>query len=521
MLDFDFEEILIQVKQKQVVPIIGEDMFVHVKSDGQEESLQTYIVNSFLTLNGVVARPFDENLKERAINEGYHGLTILFNHSIYKDYSRKRTKFDSVIEKIVYDEIDKIHLKHNVRTFLKIGIKHDLFPLIITTSPFDIIERDLGYDIQDPKYPNQDPKKAKNSIYFSLSDSNLSPIKENCIYHLFGCASDRTSIWASNERKMINFLHALHITPVRFPLKQIITDKKLFVMGCSLPNWMFRFLLFPLNSEQGYWIEDSTSISREKKSNHDQLGKIQLEEYLEDLCYTKGNAEEIISVLQRDLESLPIEGEESSEENKEYDFFVSHDTRDTDFAKTIVTELRKQGSSVWVDYEHEGDLIGNDWSQIKEALEHSRHIIPLITAKYIQRFTKLFAEPQNVKTDSMEWITLVLLEFMKPTLLAGSVEKKIDDSFVIPIMKIGDVIRKNITVTNAYIQSQIDSGNIPDQFSCHRYFAYPEGLEASGGNNFLNQNWEDIGKKGKTLIRLGIRINNLLSISDELKNVFE
>lgn len=518
MLDFQYEDILNRVKQRQVVPIIGEDMFVHTTAEGKEESLQEYVVCKFLSMEGVLAKPVDDKLKQRAIREGYHGLTLLYNHSVFKDFSQKRTLFDTILEKIVYDEIANIHLAYEALSLLRAALSHELFPLIITTSPFDIIERDLGYDIQDPTLPNRNPKLAKNSIYFSLGDSNLEPIKDPCVYHLFGCAADRTSVWASDERKMVNFLHELHVTPDRFPLKQTIADKTLFVMGCSLPNWMFRFLLFPLNSERGFWLDDSILPANTDTSQADRLGKTQLDEYLDDLNYIKGNTEEIIIRLRKALECLPLSNPENVSENTLFDYFVSHTTDDKDFAQTIVSKLRNDGCSVWVDYEHEDELIGDDWSKIKDALERSRHLIPLITAKYIQRFITLFSMPQNATIpNSMEWITLALLEHTKPSLLADALETKLSDTFIIPILKSGDVIRKNIVLTNSYVQGLIDNGSIPSQFSLHRYIYYPEGLESTGNNNYLNQNWKKLGAEGETLFEKGMTIDDLLTITDELK----
>lgn len=518
MLDFQFEDILNRVKQRQVVPIIGEDMFVHTTAEGEEESLQEFVVCKFLSMEGVLAKPVDDKLKQRAISEGYHGLTLLYNHSIFKDYSQKRTLFDTILEKIVYDEIANIHLAHEALSLLQTAQSNELFPLIITTSPFDIIERDLGYDIQDSTLPNRNPKLAKNSIYFSLGDSNLEPIKDPCVYHLFGCAADRTSVWASDERKMVNFLHELHVTPDRFPLKQTIADKTLFVMGCSLPNWMFRFLLFPLNSERGFWLDDSILPANADTSQVDRLGKTQLDEYLDDLNYIKGNTEEIIIRLRKALDCLPVSNPESAPEDTLYDYFVSHTTDDMDFAQTIVNKLRKDGCSVWVDYEHEDELIGDDWNKIKDALARSRHIIPLITAKYIQRFITLFCMPQNATIpNSMEWITLVLLEQTRPSLLTGTLEAKLSDTFIIPILKSGEVIRKNIVLTNGYVQGLIVNGSIPSQFSFHRYIYYPEGLEPTGNNNYLNQNWKKLGTEGETLFEKGMTIDDLLTITDELK----
>ena len=76
-------KILLQVNQKRLVPIIGEDMFVHRKTDGTEESLQEFIVDSYLSYHEV--KDMDNDIRQRAVNEGYHGMSLLFNHSKYRN----------------------------------------------------------------------------------------------------------------------------------------------------------------------------------------------------------------------------------------------------------------------------------------------------------------------------------------------------------------------------------------------------------------------------------------------------
>ena len=523
MPQFDFNEhyaeLVRQLKRKNVVPILGEDMFVYVK-DGKETPLQEFIVDTFLSNYPSL---MNEELKQRAISEGYHGITLLFNQFFRAAPSAsmmdidKRNIFDGKLEEIVYSEIDNIHIRKDALHFLTAGRESGLFPLIITTSPFDIIERDLHYDFADQDRSEEDALMAENSIYF-LGDATREFPSEPCIYHLFGCAADRSSNWASTEKKMINFLSTLTTTSNNSPLKSNLRGKTLFVMGCSLPNWMFRFLLFPLNSNEGIWLNDSHCGTNIDDRNDDRLGRIQLDEYLDDINYKKGNAE-LIARLTDAMEAQIAPVSKDTSNTEFYDFFISHCTQDTGFAKEIVKILRDKGCTVWVDFEKLEDIKGYNWGKIRGILSRSRHVIPLFTVAYIDRFFRYRKSLKNIDPDSMEWTTLVLMEWANPSLLEGLPKHILENDFFIPILKYNDVIEDTgEKLTNALLQQWINKDKfLPKQFNAQRYFYNSEGTDPDSISNVQDLDWKKLAE-GKTMVENSISIDDLFTISDELRN---
>ena len=119
-----------------------------------------------------------------------------------------------------------------------------------------------------------------NSIWYKLNKEN-SVLPSRCIYHIFGQAEDGAK-WVSDEDLLLSFLlsHNNNDCGAKGLTDYIKeNEKKLLVLGCYLPNWLFRFLWQPtqtgrtanLKTTQGYWInkdkpEDSFENFLKKKN---------------------------------------------------------------------------------------------------------------------------------------------------------------------------------------------------------------------------------------------------------------
>lgn len=472
------------VKQSKIVLVIGEDMFYHESNDGKKESLQEYIVNAVIQDKHLSVKP---EMKERMFKEGYHGLSLLFDQfRIVKQMpNNQRNYFNEIVENVVYREIDNIHIDDILKTFLEEGVKRDLFPLIVTTSPFDIIERELGF-VFLPQY--SDTTKLVNSKFYHLGASNSEnlPSKVNIVYHLFGCATSGQADWVSTELKLIHFLHSMHANK-DFCLPNALKQKNLFIIGCSLPDWLFRFMLYPL---------DNSNVHERIWLNSGNLDDTSLES-LEELDYQKGELTPVLEALTTSIKSITIE--KIKPEKEVYDIFVSHCQADKEFAQEVVFWLRAEFNlNVWVDFEHEKELLGNDWGNIKDALSRSLHVMPLFTAEYVRRFASWMVNVDNEEylNDSLEWITFVLLKMVK--------NNKISSDFIIPIVKDKDNIRTariNEVLNNSFIQSRIDQDKLPQEFDgIHRYSFYQDMEERENGDNsFHKQPWDEMCKEGNQM----------------------
>lgn len=245
-------------KRNSIVPVIGEDTIVYQdEGTGKEIPFQEFIFSEFqkkyprVTVDDAALT----SMKER----GYYGLSLLSQY--YNEQGRFLDDFMDFVSK----NASCIKLKDEVLDFL---VTFN-FPIIITTVCFDIIEQQLKGQIDSYK-----------SIWYRLNAKN-DTLPSRCVYHIFGQARDGSK-WVYDEDCLLTFLLSHNdkdhgATGLTDFLKE--NEKKLFVLGCNLPNWLFRFLWQPtqtgrnsnMKTTQGYWInkekpEDSFENFLKKKN---------------------------------------------------------------------------------------------------------------------------------------------------------------------------------------------------------------------------------------------------------------
>ena len=139
----------------------------------------------------------------------------------------------------------RIRLKECVREFLVKG----KFPLIITTLAFPVIEDCLEKEL------GQEQKDTVKSIYYNIDARNDLPLVfdkryNHYVYHIFG--GERHDRWVYNEQTLLQYMYALQNADIGAKnLASYIcpTDnvtRLLLVMGSILPDWLFRFLVYPI-----------------------------------------------------------------------------------------------------------------------------------------------------------------------------------------------------------------------------------------------------------------------------------
>ena len=304
-------------KRDTIVPIIGDDTIVYKASNSSEEiPFQEFILNEFQKKypRVVVDDAALTSMKER----GYYGLSLISQY-----YERR---FLDDIMDFVNDNLSCIKLKDEVLDFL---VTFN-FPIIITTVCFDIIEQQLKGQIENYK-----------SIWYRLNKEN-SALPSRCVYHIFGQAKDGSK-WVSDEDLLLIFLLSHNhkeygATGLTDFLKE--NEKKLFVLGCNLPNWLFRFLWQPtqagrnsnLKTTQGYWInkekpEDSfDNFLKKKNFSADE----QVKEILVDAT----------KLLQKELKREEEERSSMIDAEEHFDVFISYASEDRQIATAIFEALK-------------------------------------------------------------------------------------------------------------------------------------------------------------------------------------
>ena len=488
-----------------IVPIIGFDMCMH-----NSETLQSYIVNRLcddkLDNKPIVTEIVGEDLRHRMRNEGYHGFSMLYKRILKKwqgEYPDGNSQILAYIAQIVEEEKYNIHLRDSVIEFLK-----EAHPsLIITTIPFDIIEKELEQEV-NPRY---------ESRYFVASrdndnDSKIIPnseIPSFCIFHLFGTTTDSASPWVWTERHLLLYLHALHNQELsQFSIKKALLGKSFFVLGCNLPEWLFQFLLFPLkgssSAKGSYWInninedyqlDESFELLSEQFETYD--CEVERYSFLEDITTCIRHQKEL---KKSTIKKVP----------EYYDFFISHRKGDEKITKEIVNEIRKCKCEVWVDYEHPEHLAGDQWANIRQIIEKSRHIIPIITWEYLTRFS----QDKESERCGVANLTKLVLSFMYPCDSEGKKSLRADaEKFVIPVINEGE----SMTVFNEFLGSKstayLDVGTyhtfvknkrLPEDFE--KLHVYHYGGKDDENSISKTQIWRDLAEEGKTMKELGHKL---------------
>lgn len=345
-----------------VVPILGDDIF-YVSSDGQSrKSIHEYLLDCFIDEYG--DKGMTDEDRAVIIKGYYYGLSKLERffpsdfEADYRCYIRNARRNGW------------IKIKETVKDF----IETFQFPLIVTTTPFDFIE-DLISTVRYSSWAYT-PKGANSE----KMDSHL-PI----IYHIFGTISDGGQ-WVYDEDKLLEFLHALHNADTTSKgLKHYIDSKncRLLAIGCNLPDWLFRFLWYPLKSgsidskqKKGYWI----SSRENSESFNDFLDNIKF--------YSAQEVNDILSSAATQLkESEQAECLSNSEGNIHFDGFLSYASEDKPIAQKVYDLLTKKGYKIWFDKDGTGKIEAgsNYMKRIVAGIENSTFYLPLVTGNFIQK----------------------------------------------------------------------------------------------------------------------------------------
>lgn len=416
-------------KRGTIVPIIGDDTIVYrEKASGEEIPFQEFILREFQKKypHVEVSDADVVSMKER----GYYGLSLM------SQYYERRFLDDFMA--FVDDNRSCIKLKDEVLEFL---ITFN-FPIIITTVCFDIIERHLKGSIE--KY---------ESRWYKLNTKN-DTLPPRCIYHIFGQAKDGSK-WVYDEDCLLSFLLSHNdkdhgATELTEFLKE--NEKKLFVLGCNLPNWLFRFLWQPtqvgrngnLKTTQGYWInkekpEDSFENFLKKKN-------FSADEQVKEILVDATNLLQEEKQREEEERNLQIDAEEH------FDVFISYASEDRQIATTIFEALKNNNVKAWFDDRGKGEITPGQkyWERIENGIKHSAHFMPIITGNWMQKLTNT-SSLKDETLKARDW----LAECSKQD---SSIQLK---DYSIPVI-VNDSLYNGFPITEGSIETVAGMGYLPD-----------------------------------------------------------
>lgn len=351
-----------------IIPVIGNNCFVY--NFGSEEiSLQEFVVNTLT--EGKISDP---NLLAQMKTRGYYGLTLLKKHC----FPNKESKFKLEYKRAIDTNKDKIHLNGTIKQFLQVY----KFPVVVTTSCFKLIESELS-NYKCVSFPTAEGNQVK-------LDGN-----RNTIYHVFGLEAPGAK-WVSGEEELLSFVHELHgdgATDLKNYIKANNRMKALFVIGSNLPDWLFRFFLYPMtdfsNNEVGYFLSSSDTIEDSFMN------------FLDNISYDYDVNANLESVLQRAMSLYPTadtitEGSNRIPHNKEYDIFISYASENRELACSIRDRLHDDyGLNVWLDQKQ---IVDGDYEKrIIKGIDNSAYFMPIVTKEYILKHKPVFSSYQSIE----------------------------------------------------------------------------------------------------------------------------
>ena len=278
-----------------IIPVIGNNCFYY-ESGNEQMSLQEFVVNTLSK-----GKIYDKELLFRMKSRGYYGLTLLKKHCFPNE-----SKFKLEYKRAIENNKGKIHLNSTIKKFLQVY----KFPVIMTTSCFKLIESELlGY--KSVSYPSEDGNRNKLSG------------EQKTVYHIFGLEANGAK-WVTGEEELLNFVHELHgegATDLKRYIKADNKMKALFVIGSNLPDWLFRFFLYPMadisKNGLGYFLSSSDDIEDSFMN------------FLDDISYDYDVNKNLENVLKCATDLFPTSASTQSNSNrvphgKEYDIFISY-----------------------------------------------------------------------------------------------------------------------------------------------------------------------------------------------------
>lgn len=354
-----WEILLDAIEQKRVVPIIGDEFFyVNDNDNGELINYRGFILNKLIEkFNPPKELTPDFNMIADLIkvNNQMQSLMGSFTNatSIYYEIGDIVRSTAIVCDQCLIDFLKSFH-----------------FPLILSTSYLPGLETILDDSVTIKAYD----KTPRIDIGSSLHQGTT-------LYYLFGKCSKANKTYMVTEDDLLDYMHLWHNIETRpRNLSEYLSDKFLLLLGCSYPNWLFRFFWHSIKnfnllsgSEGLKGIVASSMLTPENELSRF-LSRLQ--------THTYANGREFMSELKKRQKcDTPIrkEKEEITPDEISYDIFMSYSHKDYDVAAKVADVFEKFGAKVWFD---STALKGSDLYDkiINDKISECQRFVPIISS---------------------------------------------------------------------------------------------------------------------------------------------
>ena len=384
--DRNWNLLLEAIHQQRVVPIVGDEFF-YVIDDGHEVAVKDYLLKKLSEKFGV--------------HEPDADLMSISDAIDLRNFMNSRSRFVGSHTDL-YFEINSVLTQAEVRCRESIigllSLNH--FPLILTTSYIPALEEALR-EKQEALHVKFYNKTAATDISTHLS------VNEPTLYYLFGRCSRTKNTFMATEDDLLDYLHLWHNVETRPQnIGNYLSNKFLLVLGCSYPNWLFRFFwhsirnftLQPNNNEMQGVVASAKADCDTELTRF--LSRLQTQ------IYGSGEqfATELTARLQTtaDVVSTGTNAVPESPASDDVDIFISYAHEDIYTTRTIVNKLLKMGASVWFD---EKKLEPSDQYEaiIKDRITRAKRFVPILSQTTITPGRRFFRREWAMAVREMDY----------------------------------------------------------------------------------------------------------------------
>ncbi len=385
------------IKNEKIVPILGDNAF-RVRYKNSSVSLQQYIVYSLLEEDGTdVVKEFCSKSFLRCMKD-LEKLLPIRGGELRRDLNKL---FDSQSFK------DGLFLKEKLKDLL---IKGN-FKLIILASllPAEVVKRLLANDCKGMYNPIMYRTEQRQDI--SL---NQEIIARPTLFQLFG-GFDFYGKCVITEKDYLIYLHCLHDTNTQpVSLRKYLADKHILAIGCEMPDWTFRFMLYSLKGD-GDKI-GNTNVNQFGGGVADNSLDPNLVDFLEDIHYYPD--EDVFSLLELICDRLPNTTEKPG-------LFLSYsaDVYSQDYKNILhIKNVLDERFEVYFFPDNPERNKGGFqyWQDIEDALQRCSYFMPVITNKLLRKFDKTTVQCSQPQKDIQgepgfvsEWKIALMNKFEK------------------------------------------------------------------------------------------------------------
>lgn len=374
-------DVVAKIKENGIVPIIGYGVFYAEKGE-RHCAIQEYIVECVLERVGKTFKA-DDSLRQKYCN-GIKGMTALA-----RDMGRAHLNLKTTLEGLYREKAFYEHIKitNEVVSFLKKG----RFPLIISTVNFSFVTSILGnlgmkYDLVS--------YQAENSKDIELNDRG--GMKKNTVMNLFGSVQTM-SYSVVTESEFLHCLHKLHDKDsTAMHLKTYLTRRYILSLGCEVPDWTFRFLLYSLKVK-----DQGESLRNENGGDNSFVGGSICELFEDDLAVFLKDIN--YQFAQNQTDTLRSICHELKPENRTK-VFLSMSSDDYNGIGEELKAILQETYDVWL-FKNDGGI--QYWNDIDDGIRQCRYFVPVITkSSYIKLLQLKDINNINADVDSgliYEW----------------------------------------------------------------------------------------------------------------------